>query len=116
MSMRNVSLPRIGRELIDASIVAVAFYVAYQVRYEGQVDPFHIKQYWVMVVPIILGRLITNYWFGLMRHKWRYVSTPDVSRIVASYFALSVALVVLRYSIPETSLVQFLRLPAGVIA
>src|SRR5207253_610895 len=45
------------RSIIDGLIVAVAFFLAYQIRYDGNVPPFHIYQFWVLFFPLALGRL-----------------------------------------------------------
>ncbi|PYV21976.1 MAG: hypothetical protein DMG24_18095 [Acidobacteria bacterium] len=102
------------RSVIEGVIIAVGFFFAYQVRYDGNVPPFHIYQFWVLFIPLAVGRLATNALFGLHRRKWCYVDGPDVIRAAEAYAIFSVVPLLLRLTLP-TKWTLF-RIPMGVIA
>ncbi|MBV9183434.1 MAG: NAD-dependent epimerase/dehydratase family protein [Acidobacteria bacterium] len=99
--------------LVDGLISVVAFLLAFQIRYDGQVPPFDRWQMWTLVLPIALGRVATSVALGMHRRKWRYLTTGDSLHLAASYAVFSLVLLMLRLSLPKDSL---LRLPIGVIA
>src|SRR5271154_4618652 len=111
--MRTRLYSRTNQVIIDSVIVALAFFVAYQTRYEGQVPAYQNFQFWVLLLPVIAGRQLANLFFGLGKMPWRYVSIRDVFRIGESYGAFSLFLVALRYAVPGSWPIA--RIPVGVI-
>jgi nucleoside-diphosphate-sugar epimerase len=102
------------RSIIDGAVVAVAFFLAYQIRYDGNVPPFHIYQFWVLFFPLALGRLATSALFGLHRRKWRYVGATDAIKAAEAYAAFSLVPLLLRLTLPAKW--TLFRVPIGVIA
>jgi nucleoside-diphosphate-sugar epimerase len=107
---------RTVRFFIDAMIVGVAFYLAYLSRYDGRIPPFQRRQFLLLLVPMIVGRLVTQMLFQLHKHKWRYVSTFDIIRISQAYAAFSLVLLGLRFALPLTERYDLFRISIGVIA
>ena len=114
--MLDMLRSRTARFVIDAVIVGVAFYLAYFLRYDGRIPTFQRRQFLMLLVPIIVGRLVSQMLFGLHKHKWRYVSTFDIVRVLQAYSAFTFLILSLRLLLPETSPYDLLRLPIGVIA
>ena len=112
--MRTRIYSRTNQVIIDSVIVGLAFFAAYQTRYEGQVPYYQTFQFWVLLLPMIFGRQLVNLFFGLGKIPWRYVSIRDVFRIGEAYGAFSLFLVALRYALPASWPIA--RIPIGVIA
>jgi nucleoside-diphosphate-sugar epimerase len=104
-----------ARFAVDGMIIGLAFYLAYLIRYDGRIPQFQQRQFLLWLVPMIIGRLVTQKPFGLHEHKWRYVGTYDISRVLEAYAAFSLVILGLRLLLPSTGLYDPLRLPIGVI-
>jgi len=98
--------------IIDSAITGIAFYLAYQIRFEGAVPQLYVFQLWLFPA-VIAGRLLTNYLFGIYRRMWRYVAVADVVQIAAAYAAFSAVLLLIRLSRPERFVIFLM--PVGVI-
>jgi nucleoside-diphosphate-sugar epimerase len=104
---------RTNQRILEGGVVGVSFFLAFLIRYEGVIPPYHVYQFWALVLPIIAGRLLTNSLFGLERVQWRYMGFSDALQVTRAYFAFSVALLVLRFALPPQAGVA--RVPASVI-
>ncbi|MBV9296557.1 MAG: NAD-dependent epimerase/dehydratase family protein [Acidobacteriaceae bacterium] len=107
---------RTARFLIDGLITACALYLAYLARYDGAIPAYQQRQFLILVVPVVLGRLLAQFIFGLHKHKWRYLSILDVIRICQVYAGFSFVLLGLRLALPSWQTLDIVRLPIGVIA
>ena len=85
-----------NQRIIDALTAGGAFYLAYQLRFEGAVPPDSRYQMWLLIGLVMLGRLLTNSLLHVYRLIWRYISLRDVTYIARSYVAFSAILLVLR--------------------
>lgn len=104
---------RTNQYIIDGAIVGIAFFLSYQIRFEGVVPALNAFQMWAALPLVIAGRLATNTLFGIYRRMWRYVSIVDAMEIAKSFVAFSLLLLVLRLTLPPQIVV--LRLPLSVI-
>jgi len=111
--MRYRFYSKTNQILMEAAIVGASFFLAYEIRYEGAVPAYQIFQFWTLVIPIAVGRLVTNYLFGLNQIQWRHVSLRDVSPVAMSYFTFSLLLLVARYGLSVGWGIA--RIPLGVI-
>ena len=112
--MRLLSRHRIWQVAADGVLVATAWYLAFQVRFDQGVparyDEFLGLDVFLVVVAVQLAVFIV---FGLYEHWWRYVSIRDIWRaILAVSVASLVAVVVLYLWRP----VDNWRVPRGIIA
>ena len=98
--------------LIDGLVVAIAFFLSYQIRYAGQVPAPDSLQLWLLILPMMLGRSVSNFSTGVYRFQWRYVSSTDAFHIAGTYGGFSCILLLCRLIVP----VQLLRIPISVIA
>ena len=112
--MRLPSRHRIWQIAADAALLAFAWYLAFQVRFDQGVpdryDEFLAPSVFVVIVGVQLGVFVL---FGLYQHWWRYVSIRDMWRaILAVTVGALGALVVLYLWRP----VPGLSVPRGVVA
>jgi FlaA1/EpsC-like NDP-sugar epimerase len=112
--VRLVSRSRLWRVAVDAGLVTLAWYLAFQVRFDKGVparyDEFLGGDVFVAVVGI---QLIVFVLFGLYHHWWRYVSIRDMWRAV---LAVTVASAVAVGFIYLWDPVPGWNLPRGIIA
>jgi UDP-glucose 4-epimerase len=104
---------RVNQQILDGGVVGVSFCLAFLIRYEGAIPPYHAYQFWALFIPVMTGRMVTNYLFGLHRVQWRYFGFSEVPVIVRSYVTFSIVLLSLRFGLPPRAGIS--RLPASVI-
>ena len=101
---------RSGQLVIDAVLIAVAWWAAFQLRferlpvfYEGYLEP------WIFVV-VVAVKLVVLAAFGLYSHWWRYVSLRDMWSLLRACLvgALVAAVVILLWD------PFIVRLPRGI--
>jgi nucleoside-diphosphate-sugar epimerase len=111
--MRYNFYNKTNQVITDALIVGVAFFLSYQIRYAGQVPASDSVQLWILLLPVMAGRLVTNMLAGVYRFQWRYVSSSDAIHITRAYGAFSGILLLIRLSFPLHW--SLFRIPIGVI-
>src|SRR5215469_4316831 len=104
---------RTNQRILEGGVAGGSFFLAFLIRFEGAIPPYHVYQFWALVLPVIAGRLLTNFLFGLERVQWRYMGFRDALRVTRAYFAFSAVLLVLRFALPIQ--VGIVRVPASVI-
>lgn len=104
---------RVNQQILEGTLVGVSFYLAFLIRFEGAIPPYHLYQFWALLLPIIAGRLLTNYLFGLHRIQWRYIGFRDALYTSRAYVAFSSALLLVRIGLPVQAGV--VRIPASVL-
>ena len=74
--------------LYDITVIPVAWFLAYFLRYNlGQV-PISYLQNGLKVLPVLIVIQLFFYWlFGLYRGVWRFASMPDLIRIIKAVIA-----------------------------
>jgi FlaA1/EpsC-like NDP-sugar epimerase len=98
--MRRLNHPvyrnRVLQIVADGVLVALAFYLAFRLRFLDQSDLPH--RYWVLFAQsvgfVVVGKLIVFAAFGLYQKWWRYVSGRDFLLIVRAVAVSSAILVV----------------------
>ena len=103
----------VNERIIDALIAGVAFYLAYQLRFEGAIPPSMAYQMWLLLGVIMLGQVLTNSLFHIYHFIWRYISLRDAIYMSMSYLAFSAILVLLRLGLPDRW--WLLRVPLSII-
>jgi FlaA1/EpsC-like NDP-sugar epimerase len=108
-----VSRHRIWQVVADAALVAAAWYVAFQVRFDkgvpGRYDEFLGLDVFIAVVAV---KMLVFVAFGLYEHWWRYVSIRDMWR---SFLAVTVASTAAVLVVYLWNPVNGWRLPRGII-
>ena len=103
---------RTNQQFLDGAVVGISFYFACLIGYAGIV-PFHQYQFWVTLLAVVAGRLITNFFSGLHRIQWRYIGLYDAVRTGRAYLAFSVLLLLLEVVLPAKA--GILKIPVNII-
>lgn len=111
--MKHDFYSRTNQQILDGAIVGVSFYLAFLIRFEGAVPPYHQYQFWALLLPVIAGRLLTNFMFGLHRIQWRYISFRDALNTSRGYVAFSFVLLLIRFVLPQQA--GIIRVSASVV-
>jgi FlaA1/EpsC-like NDP-sugar epimerase len=102
---------RLWQLAADAAMIAAAWYLAFQLRFDFEVRPYYetmLRETIVFVVAIKLGVFVA---FGFYQRWWRYVSTRDMWRVLSGVAVASVLAIAAVYFFYP---VERLRLPRGV--
>ena len=71
---------RVWQLFADAALVAAAWYLAFELRFDKGVPVFY-QTLFERTILIVLGiKLVVFILFGFYNHWWRYVSTRDMWR------------------------------------
>jgi len=103
-----------NQTLLDAMIVGVSFFLAYEIRYDGAIPAQQAVQCGILVLPLIAARLLAYSAFRIDRIPWRCFGMEDVFRLIPSQLLVSLALLGFRY-IPSSHW-ELNRIPVVVIA
>src|SRR3989304_5334045 len=108
---------RTNQLIVDGSIFAISFVLAFLVRFEGN-PPWPLARQLLLWLPYLLAlRLWVNWKLGIYRFIWRYVSLSDAVAIARSLLIVTVVLLALRLVYPADLLFSTrLRLPLSVSA
>ncbi|HSK15784.1 MAG TPA: nucleoside-diphosphate sugar epimerase/dehydratase [Gaiellaceae bacterium] len=111
--MRLLSRHRIWQVVADGGLVALAWYVAFQVRFDkglpARYDEFLDVSVFAAVVAV---KLLVFILFGLYHHWWRYVSIRDIWRAILAVTVGSIAAMAFIYVWDP---VPGWRLPRGIV-
>lgn len=103
--------------VLEAGIFGLAIWLAYWLRYEGELPAGYQWQRAVFVVLLPLARLASNQAFGIYRMIWRYANLHDAALLASSLFLVSAILFFLRVFLPSSNeTANFFQLPVTVIA
>lgn len=69
---------RMTGPVLDLLVVALAYWLAFWLRFEGDVHVAHIHQFWLFFMAVPLIRLVSNSAWGLYQHVWRYLGVREV--------------------------------------
>ena len=73
---------RILRFFVDMAFIALSYYLAFLLRFEGRFEP-SIKEYYLATIPLVLTiKMGIFYLSGLYKGAWRYTSVSDVVKMV----------------------------------
>ena len=102
---------RIWQLAADGALVAAAWYLAFQLRFDFQVPRYFATMLWDTILIVVAIKLAVFVAFGFYQRWWRYVSTRDMWRAVTG---VTVASVIAAFAIYFVFPVERLRLPRGV--
>lgn len=69
--------------IIDAVLIAVAFYLALYLRFDGSIPSNYLLSYRQLVIVFVVIQLVIFYIFGFYNRLWQYASTGELLLIVA---------------------------------
>src|ERR1700730_18420480 len=102
-----------NQRILEAGFVAASFYLAFLIRFEGSIPPYHMRQFSLLVVPVVIGQLLTNSIFGLNKNQWPCVRIGEILFVVLEYVSFCVLRRVLAFALPVPA--GSLPLPANLI-
>jgi FlaA1/EpsC-like NDP-sugar epimerase len=104
---------RVWQLAADAALVAAAWYLAFQLRFDQGVPVFYETLFERTILIVIGIKLVVFLLFGFYNHWWRYVSTRDIWRIVRG---VTVACLVADLTVYLINPVGPVRLPRSIAA
>ena len=104
---------RVWQLFADAALVAAAWYLAFQLRFDRGVPVFYETLFERTILIVVGIKLVVFVLFGLYNHWWRYVSTRDMWRIVRG---VMVACLVADLTVYLINPVDHVRLPRSIAA
>jgi FlaA1/EpsC-like NDP-sugar epimerase len=104
---------RVWQLAADAALVAAAWYLAFELRFDRGVPVFYETLFERTILIVVGIKLVVFILFGFYNHWWRYVSTRDMWRIVRG---VTVACVVADLIVYLVSPVSHVRLPRSIAA
>jgi FlaA1/EpsC-like NDP-sugar epimerase len=106
-----VNRHRIWQLAADAALIAAAWWLAFQLRFDFQVPVFFRRMLWETILIVVAIKLVVFVAAGFYNRWWRYVSTRDMWRAATGVTAASaIAAVAIYFGYP----VERVRLPRGV--
>jgi len=109
-----VTLPtrhRLWQPVVDGGLVALAWYLAFQLRFDNGVPIYYSKLFDRTILIVVAIKVAVFVLFGLYNHWWRYVSTKDMWRIARGVLAGSLVAYTTVYFLDP---VQQVRLPRSI--
>jgi lipopolysaccharide/colanic/teichoic acid biosynthesis glycosyltransferase len=108
---------RAAQMAMELGVFVAAVWLAYWLRFEGQMSEFYRFQMLAFLILVPAGRWATNLAFGIYNMIWRYVTLMDAALLALSLGAVSAILVFLRIFLPpEVPAAHVFQMPLGVIA
>lgn len=80
--------------LLDAALVAGAYYLAFHLRFDGEIPPGFLDLFSWTVVPVVAMKVLIFLIFGLYRGMWRFTSMNDLQNVVAAVLIATMLIVV----------------------
>ncbi|OEU53478.1 MAG: lipopolysaccharide biosynthesis protein [Desulfobacterales bacterium C00003106] len=79
--------------LADIIMLAISYFLAYVVRFEGSVCPKDLLIIRQTIVPVVLLKVTVFYFFNLYRGMWRYTSIVDLLNVIKAVVVSSAIIV-----------------------
>src|SRR5690348_13803328 len=112
----------LNQRLIDAMAAGLAFYLAYQLRFDWRVPAASNYQLWLLLPFVMFGQVLLTSLLGLYRLVWRYIGLADALILARGYILFTGILLIGRYGLPDgwgelrvplTSIVAYFVLALG---
>lgn len=108
------------RTLLTLAVLAAAYLLAFELRFEFAVPPRFRMTAWLTVVPVVTVKYLLLRAVGSERHSWRYTSLWEVVAVAAAMAGATVLLLITRFALPAASellgATPLATIPLGVIA
>lgn len=73
---------RLLEVLLDASLIAFAYYLAFILRFDFHLDATHLNRYLTSLPVILSATYVAFFACGIYRGVWRYTALEDIMRII----------------------------------
>lgn len=108
---------RAAQMLLETLVFAIAVWLAYWLRFDGQMPGFRRTERDLLLLILPLARLSAHKVFGIYDMVWRYVNRLDAEMLAITSAFVSGGLLILRLLLPvEAGRPHLLSPPLGVIA
>ncbi len=119
MNLTTRLAARASQGFIDAAALSIAFWLAFALRFEGDL-PLQMLKRAVFTWPYVVGfQYVLLMMFGVTRFAWRYVGLREATRLLLAVLAANLALFCLRLIAmtvtPRFGYAQYAHIPGGVI-
>src|SRR5882724_7985400 len=84
------SLPQL---VVDAGLVALAYYLAYQLRFDNGVPDRYDRLFEATIAWVVIGNVVIFALFGLYQKWWRYLNARDYELVARAVVVATLALV-----------------------
>src|SRR6266480_3052677 len=91
--MSSVNVRRLVQVTIDACIVALAWYLAFNLRFDAGIPHRYQELFSDTLVWIVVGKLVIFAAFGLYHKLWRFVDQRDFESIVKAVVVATVLVI-----------------------
>jgi FlaA1/EpsC-like NDP-sugar epimerase len=109
---RGRFLTRKTQYVIDGAILLLAFALAYLLRFDFAVPPYHVRAALHQLPLVILAEWIALFGLGVYTFIWKYFGLPETVAFARAVLASSVVLLALRLGLPTA--LGMLRIPLSV--
>ncbi len=100
--LQNYMLSRGTQMAVDALVVLASFVLAHVLRFDGWPQGLD-GQRMVLALPyVVMLQICVNYFVGLYRRVWRYVSVPDTVHLASTVGVISIVILALRLAIADS--------------
>ena len=108
----SVNVRRLGQVGVDACLIALAYYLAYALRFDARIPSRYDELLTDTIAIAVALKLVVFALFGLYSKLWRFVDQRDFESIVKAVVVASVALIAGSFLLPAGETDP----PRGVIA
>ena len=96
----SVVARRLGQVGVDACLVALAYYLAFVLRFDSGIPDRYQELLWVTVGFVVLLKVSLFAAFGLYSKLWRFVDQADFESIIKAVVVSSFVLIALLFLLP----------------
>ena len=93
----SVNARRLGQVGVDACLLALAYYLAYVLRFDEGIKPRYEHLLWDTIALTVAMKLVIFAMFGLYSKLWRYVDQKDFESILKAVVVSTVGLIVVLF-------------------
>jgi FlaA1/EpsC-like NDP-sugar epimerase len=107
----SVATRRLGQLLVDAALVALAYYLAFVLRFDNGIPGRYDNILRDSIAIVVAGKLLVFWAFGLYHKLWRFIDQKDFEGVVRAVVVSTLLVVVAFFLWPGET-----NPPRGVIA
>jgi FlaA1/EpsC-like NDP-sugar epimerase len=93
----SVNVRRAGQVGVDAALLALAYYLAYSLRFDGVIPARYDRLLEETIVLIVLMKVVIFALFGLYSKLWRFVDQRDFETILKAVVVSTVGVIVVLF-------------------
>ena len=93
----SVNARRLGQVGVDACLLALAYYLAYVLRFDSGIPHRYEELLWDTIALIVALKLVIFAMFGLYSKLWRFVDQKDFESILKAVVVSTIGLIVVLF-------------------